>query len=185
MKPALEALACKLVQLRAVSSVLVISARPNVTPLNSRPTASIWPPFNPANARSPEPPSVSNSTSTGVDDSSNSVNGLSASVTVLLLFSSAILPLNRKNPYKSIVRVPLACISSPWSASKSTAIDSAAATGTWYEVFAKSSNDPSSTEERLIAIERSLLARVMPSTPTRAALSAPALTELHFRFLLS
>ena len=101
----------------------VKSARPKSTPVRFRPVGSLLPPLMPAKALRPEPPMSSCSTATGVAASlSGVVNGRSPSVTLALLRLSASAPETRKKPKASTVMLPLALVTSPKDAARSSVI---------------------------------------------------------------
>ena len=103
-KPTLPAVAFNDVNFRFAPPCSLASARPKLTWLKFRPTASALPPFKPANASIPAPPIVNRSTDASLP---------SESLSVSLRLATAKLPFTWKNPNASIVRFPLASSISP------------------------------------------------------------------------
>ena len=109
-KATVSALACRLIQLRAVSLRSPTRASAKSTPPRSRPTRSARPPPTPAKALMLLPPRVSTCASTTAP---------SASVTLPVPLSRAKLPSSWKKPKASITRWPLTRVSAPLAPSRS------------------------------------------------------------------
>ena len=101
-------------------SVWIASAK--FTPVRFKPVGSALPPLMPAKAVRPEPPIVSCSTTTGVADSSAGVPLRLPNLTVPVLLFSANAPETCKKPKASMVRLPLALVTSPRLAARSSVI---------------------------------------------------------------
>ena len=99
-------------------SVCIASAK--FTPVRFKPVGSALPPLMPANAVRPEPPRVNCSTTTGVADSSAGVPLRLPSVTLVVFLLNAKAPETRKKPKASTVRLPLALVTSPRFAARSS-----------------------------------------------------------------
>jgi hypothetical protein len=99
-------------------SVWIASAK--FTPVRFKPVGSALPPLMPAKAVRPEPPRVSCSTTTGVAASLGPVSGKSPNVTLVVFLLNAKAPETRKKPKASTVRLPLALVTSPRFAARSS-----------------------------------------------------------------